>query len=64
MPIEFDKVRDYVEQTIFLLGQATNTMTHHRIYIISSGLNCAPQQSKEMSRKDVNLLQQDDEKIF
>ena len=48
VPIELHEVKEYVEQSILLLGQATNSMTYHRRYNMLSVLNCAPQQSKEM----------------
>ena len=64
VPIKLDKLKEYVEQSILLLGQATNSMTYHRRYNILPALNCAPQQSKEMLREEADLLQQQDKKLF
>ena len=52
VPIEINKVKEYVKQSILLLGQATNSMTYHRRYNIFFPLNCAPRQSKEMLREE------------
>ena len=54
VPIKINKVKEYVEQSILLLGQSTNSMTFHRRYNILSTLNCAPQQRKEMLREEGN----------
>ena len=64
MPIELNKEKEYVEQSILLLGQATSSMTYRRGYNILSALNCAPQQSKEMLREETDLLQQQDKNLF
>ena len=64
MPIELNKVKEYAEQSVLLLGQATNSVTYHRRYNILSALNCAPQQSKGMLREEADLLQQKDKKLF
>ena len=64
VPIELNKVKEYVEQSILLLGQATSSMTYHRRYNILSALNCASQQSKEMLREKADLLQQQDKNLL
>ena len=64
VPIELNKLKEYVKQSILLLGQATNLITYHRRYNILSPLNCAPQQSKEMLREEADLLQQQDKNLF
>ena len=43
VPIELNKVKEYVEQSILLLHQAKHAMTYHRRCNILSVLNCAPQ---------------------
>ena len=43
VPIELNKVKEYVEQSILLLHQATHAMTYHGRCNILSVLNCAPQ---------------------
>ena len=43
VPIELNKVKEYVKQSILLLGQATNSMTYHKRCNILSTINCAPQ---------------------
>ena len=48
VPVEINKVKEYVEQSILLLGQTTNSMTYYRRHNILSPLNCTPQQTKEM----------------
>ena len=62
--IELNKVKEYVEQSILLLGQATNSMTYQKRYNILSTLKCAPQQSKEILREEADLLQQQDKNLF
>ena len=62
--IELNKVKEYVEQSILLLGQATNSMIYQKRYSILSTLKCAPQQSKEMLREEADLLQQQDKNLF
>ena len=64
VPLGLNKVKEYVEQSILLLGQATNLMTYHRRYNILSGLNCAPQQSKGTLREEADLLQQQDKNLL
>lgn len=64
VPIELNKVKEYMEQSILLLGKVTNAMAYHRRYINISALGRAPQQSKEMLRKEVELFQQQDRNLF
>ena len=64
VPIELNKLKEYVKQSILLLGQATNLITYHRRYNILSPLNCAPEQSKEMLREEADLLQQQEKNLF
>ena len=64
IPIELNEVKEYVEQSNLLVGQATNTMTYHRRCNILFTLNFAPQQSKEMLREEADLLQQQDKNLF
>ena len=64
IPIELNKVKEYVEQSNILVGQATNAMTYHRRCNILFTLNFAPQQSKEMLREEAGLLQQQDKNLF
>ena len=64
IPIELNEVKEYVEQSNLLVGQATNTMTYHRRRNILFTLNFAPQQSKEMLREEADLLQQQDKNLF
>ena len=54
----------YVEKSVLLLGETTNSMTYHRRYSILSAQICAPQQSKEMLREEVELFQQQDRNLF
>ena len=61
VPIELNKVKEYMEQSILLLGKVTNAMAYHRRYINISALGRAPQQSKEMLRY---FLQQQDKNLF
>ena len=61
VPIELNKVKEYMEQSILLLGKVTNAMAYHRRYINISALGRAPQQSKEMLR---HFLQQQDKNLF
>ena len=63
VPVKLNKVKEYVEQFICLLGQATNSMTYHRRCNILSALNCAPQQSKEMLREEADFLEQQDKNL-
>ena len=66
VPIELNKVKEYVEKSIFLLGQATNSMTYieNTTHNILSALNSVPQQSKEMLKEEAGLLQQQDKNMF
>ena len=64
VPEELNKVKEYVEQSILLLGQETNSITYHRRHNILSELNCAPQQPKEMLREEADLLPQQDKNLF
>ena len=46
-PLSLDEILSLLEQTIFLLGQASNSISYHRrCNILSSG--CSPQQAKNM----------------
>ena len=62
--IELDQLKEYVEQSICLIGQATNAVTYQRRFHILSALNCSPQQAKEMLREKADLLKQDDKNLF
>ena len=64
IPIDLDNIRAYTEQTVLLLGQASNYITYFRRYNILAALNCPAQQSKEMLREEVDLLQWHDRNLF
>ena len=64
VPIELNKAKEYVEQSLLLLGQVTNPMTYHRTNIILSQLSRAPQQSKEMLKEEADSFQQQDRNLF
>ena len=46
VPIELNKVKEYMEQSILLLGKVTNAMAYHRRYINISALGRAPRAIK------------------
>ena len=64
IPIDLDHIRAYIEQTVLLLGQTSNYITYFRRYDILAPLNCPVQQSKEILREEVDLLQRHDRNLF
>ena len=64
IPINLDNIRAYIEKTILLLDHTSNFITYFRNYNILAGLNCPAQQSKEMLRGEVDLLQRHNSNLF
>ena len=62
--LDLDQIKEYVEQSICLLGQSTNALTYQRRFHILTALNCSPQQAKEMLREKSDLFQQEDKSLF
>ena len=57
VPIDLDSIRAYIEKTVLLLSQTSNYITYFRRYNILGVLNCLPQQSKEMLKKEASFLE-------
>ena len=54
----------YVEQTVLLLGQSSNTITYHRrLNVLGSVMN-SQYQVKSMLKEKASLLQKHDEYLF
>ena len=64
IPIDLDTIRAYIEKTVLLLDHISNFITYFRNYNILKGLNWPAQQSKEMLKGEVELLQRHNRNLF
>ena len=62
-PLSLDEIRSLLEQTIYLLGQTSNSISYHRRYNILSSVR-SPQEAKNMLKNKLELLQTNDENLF
>ena len=63
LEVDLKEVQEFVGQTVLLLGQASNSISYYRRFYMLFALTNSPQQSKQMLREDVELLQKN-EKSF
>ena len=64
IPIDLDKIRAYIEKTVLLLDHTSNFITYFRNYNILAGVNRPAEQSKEMLKGEVELLQWHNRNLF
>ena len=64
MEVDLKEIQEFVEQTILLLGQASNSISYYRRFYMLLALTNSPQQSKQMLREDSELLQKNDKNLF
>ena len=62
-PLSLDEILSLLEQSICLLGQASNSISYQRRYNILSSL-CFPQEAKNILKNKVQLLQANSKKSF
>ena len=62
--VDLKEIQEFVEQTVLLLGQVSNSISYYRRFYMLLALKNSPQQSKQMLREDSELLQKNDKKIF
>ena len=55
-PLPLEEILSLLEQTIFLLGQTSNSILYHGMYNILSSV-CSPQEAKNMIKNKIELLQ-------
>ena len=62
--VELKEIQDFVEQTALLLGQASNSISYYRRFYMLLALTNSPQESKQMPRVDLGLLQKNGKNLF
>ena len=62
-PLSLDKTLSLLEQTIYLLGQTSNSISYHWRYNILSSV-CSPQEAKNMLKNKAELLETSNENLF
>ena len=60
--VDLNEIQEFVEQTILLLGQVSNSISYYRRFYMLLALTNSPQPSKQMLREDSELLQKNDKK--
>ena len=64
MEADLKEIQEFVEQTVLLLGQASNSISYYRRFYMLLALTNSPQQSKLMLREDLEILQKNDKNLF
>ena len=62
--VDLKEIQEFVEQTVLLVGQASNSISYYRRFYLLLALTISPQQSKQMLKEDSELLQKNDKKLF
>ena len=62
--VDLREIQEFVEHTVLLLGQASNSISYNRRFYMLLVLTDSPQQSKQMLREDSELLQKSDKHLF
>ena len=62
--VDLKEIQEFVEQTVLLLGQASNSISYYRRFYMLLALTNSPQQSKQMLREDSELLQKNDKNLL
>ena len=62
--VEPKEIQEFVEQTVLLLGQASNSISYYRRFCMLWSLTNSPQQSQKMLKEDSELLQKNDKHLF
>ena len=62
--VDLKEIQEFVEQTVLLLGQASNSISYCRRFYMLLALTNSPQQSKQILREDSELLQKNDKNLF
>ena len=62
--VDLKEIQDFVEQNALLLGQASNSISYYRRFYMLLALTNSPQESKQMPREDLGLLQKNDKNLF
>ena len=58
------EIQEFVEQTVLLLGPASNSIFYCRRFHMLLAQTNLPQQSKQMLREDSEILQKNDKNLF
>ena len=58
--VDLKEIQEFVEQTVLLLGQVSNSISYYRKFCMLLALTDSPEQSKQMLREDSELLQIND----
>ena len=64
MEADLKEIQEFEEQTVLLLGQASNSISYYRRFYMLLALTNSPQQSKLMLRQDLEILQKNDKNLF
>lgn len=62
--ISLDELQSFVEQTVIMVGQSSNTVSYHRRLNILQCLTDSQSQAKEMLREKAELLQKHDTNLL
>ena len=62
--VDLKEIQEFVEQTVLLLGQASNSISYYMRFYIMLALTNSPQQSRQMLREDSKLLKKFNKKLF
>ena len=62
--VDLKEIQEFVEQTVLLLGQASNCISYYRIFYMLLALTNSPQQNSKMLREDSQLFQKNDNNLF
>ena len=62
--VDLKEIQEFVEQTVLLLEQASNSISYYRIFYMLLALTNSPQRSSKMLREDSQLLQKNDNNLF
>ena len=57
-------IQTFIEQTILMVGQSSNTVTYHRRYSLLNALMNSSTQSKETLKEKKDLVQKHDKKLL
>ena len=62
--VDLKEIQEFVEQTVLLLAQASNSISYYRRSYMLLTLTNSPQQNKQMLREDSELLQKNGKNLF
>ena len=62
--VDLREIKEFVEQTSLLLGQASNSISYYRRFYMLLALTSSPQQSKQMLRENSELIQKNNKNLI